>query len=176
MDRQAQKAIMFGLHYGMNAQSSYMRSYIEEFARMAASMAVARNTGIGYICLEQPDYSGLELRLLHQFHDEEQWTVAPCVEPEPFYNRQYTQNQRGRHWDKQRKQEVKLKPKTAQEMLDEDFANDDTLYNNVFVFKVKPDPVGFRKTIACQVVEKGGKLQPMSYRWWMDTNLGIDFI
>lgn len=169
MNRQAQKAAMFGLTYG---KSFFLQNYVEEAIRMISAMAVSRNSGIGYICLEHNDFSSLELRL-HSFHDEDQYTVTPW--DETTHNRQFTKNQRGRHWDKQRKQEVKIKPKTAQQMLEEDFAKSPP--EVAFMHRIgQVQAPRYTKTIACQVVEKGGKLQPMSYRWWIDNCLGIDGI
>lgn len=166
MDRQAKKAIMFGLQYGMAGGSSFMRMLIEEQIKMMASMAVARNTGIGYICLEQPDFSTLELRLLNQVHDETQWKVADGIEPERYYAGQFSVNQRGRHWDRKRKEtQVKAVPKTAQQLLDEDFAKDNPS-RLVHQMGEIEKPHWHRKTIPCQVVETGGMLQLQKQRWW----------
>ena len=161
MDRQAKKAIMFGLNYGMAGGSSFMRMLIEEQIKMMASMAVSRNTGIGYICLEQPDFSTLELRLLSQMHDEQQVEfITHDIGP-----RGYSKNQRGRHWDRKRKEtQVKAVPKTAQQLLDEDFKNDHTLYNCVHKMGDIQNPP-HRQSVACIVVQKGGKIHAHNIHW-----------
>lgn len=175
IDRQAQKAITYALAYGASPKSALTQVYADEFARMAAAMAISRYSGIGYVFTSHTDFSDLELRL-HQFHDEDQWTVAPCIDPEPFYTRNYTKNQRGRHWEKQRKQGVQVKPKTAQQLLDEDFANDSPsrLVHKMGDIQKPPQ----KKTIACRVVECCGNftLQYAGTRWFMDTSYDIKFV
>lgn len=160
MDRQAQKAIMFGLNYGMAGGSSFMRMLIEEQVKMMASMAVAKNSGIGWISLEHTDFSTLELRLLSQMHDETQWQVVDGIEPERYY----TANQRGRHWDRKRKEtQVKAAPKTAQQLLDEDFANDSPSRLVHQMGEIEDAP--HRRTAACKLVKARGKLDARHYYW-----------
>jgi len=165
MDRQAQKTIMYGLHYGMNGKSSFMQAYIEELAASAASMAMAKSTGIGYISLESPDFSNLELRCMSH-HDEVQWDIAPGLYPE----RQFTGNQRGRHWDRKRREGVKVKKDPHEVMA---FAlHDQMMRERVGEFHNPVHKMGeitkapHRKTIPCQVVEAGGMITLQNKSWW----------
>lgn len=168
MDRQAQKAIMFGLNYGMAGGSSFMRMLIEEQIKMMASMAVARNTGIGYICLEHTDFTDIESRLLLSarelkmalHHDEAQVEfITHDIGP-----RGYSKNQRGRHWERTRQVEVKAVPKTAQQLLDEDFANDNPSRLVHQMAEVRKAP--HLKSIACKIVEAGGKIELQKNTWY----------
>lgn len=170
-DRQAKKAIMFGLQYGRSGKSVFMRMLIEEQIKMMASMAVSRNTGIGYIDLEQPDFSSLELRLLNQVHDETQWQVVDSIEPERYY----TANQRGRHWDRKRRPQVVEKKQDPLEAMA--FA----LHAQFMMERFGPyhNPIHqmgeiqkppHRLSVYGQIVQHGGKLQLMKNTWynWLD--------
>lgn len=160
MDRQAKKAIMFGLNYGMAGGSSFMQMLIEEQIKMMASMAVARNTGIGYICLEQPDFSSLELRLLNEIHDERQVEfITHDIGP-----RGYSKNQRGRHWERTRQErQVKVVPKTPQQLLDEDFANDSPSRLVHQMGEIQNPP--HKQSVACIVVKRGGNIHAHNVLW-----------
>lgn len=184
MDRQAQKVLTYGLAYGANPKSMFTQAYIEEFAKMAISMAVARYSGFGHLCLnlESIDFSEIEARLMLSarelkmalYHDETQYQV---VEPDRHYSGQTSVNQRGRHWERKRKEaQVKVAPKTAQQLLDEDFANDSPSSLVHKLGSVADAP--HRKSIACQVVSVGGKLtlQYAGTRWFMDASYNIEFV
>lgn len=158
--RQAKKVIMFGLHYGMSGKSQFMKAYIEEFAAVANSMAVARNTGIGYISLEHQDYTALEIRALSHFHDE---TV---ITYKPYEQRKHSRNERGRHWDKKRREPVRAVHKTAQQVLDEDFKNNPPEAAHMHKMGKVESPQWQRKTIPCQIVEAGGMISLTKQSWW----------
>lgn len=165
------KALTFGLLYGCNPDWMF-RTYAAEVAVMMSSMAVARNTGIGYICLEHTDFSDIESRLLLSarelkmalYHGEAQWQVVDSIEPERYYTGQFSVNQRGRHWDRKRKEtQVKAAPKTAQQLLDEDFANDSPSRLVHKMGDIQNPP--HRQSVACIVVQKGGKIHAHNVHW-----------
>ncbi|WYV99427.1 hypothetical protein NoPa_00088 [Pseudomonas phage vB_PpuM-NoPa] len=157
IDRQAQKVLTYALAYGANPKSMLTQAYIEEFAKMASSMAVAHT--YGYIHLYHPDFSSLELRL-HQFHDEQQVEfITHDIGPRGF-----SRNQRSRHWERKRKEvQVKVVPKTAQQLLDEDFANDNPSKLVHKMGKISKPP--HRQSVACIVVQSAGNIQAHNILW-----------
>ncbi|WYV99258.1 hypothetical protein Roomu2_00088 [Pseudomonas phage vB_PpuM-Roomu-2] len=137
----------------------FMQAYLEEYLRMASAMAIARYSVFGYLSLEHSDFPSLELRL-HQFHDEQQVEFIP----DDLGPRGFIRNQRGRHWERKRKEvQVKVVPKTAQQLLDEDFANDNPSKLVHKMGDISKPP--HRQSVACIIVQSGGNIQAHNILW-----------
>lgn len=144
------------------------RAYAEELAAMMGSMAIARNTGIGYICLEHTDFTDLELRALA--HSDAERKARKIREfgfaygAGPTTIRKHTENQRGRKWKAERELQ-----ENADWLYQQQLAGMvGHVYDKVFSFGEIKEAPG-KRTVACRIVKARGKLDTPSPYQYDDT-------